>query len=101
MAKARVGLYSVKGDQLTRTHKSCPKCGPGTFLAEHQNRLSCGKCGYMETRAPGDRPPPKAEKPKPAKAAPASPKPATAPASPKAGAAPGAPKPAPPAAKSG
>jgi len=50
MAKARVGLYSTKGDQLTRTHKSCPKCGPGTFLAEHGDRRSCGKCGYSEPK---------------------------------------------------
>ncbi|MCI4322927.1 MAG: 30S ribosomal protein S27ae [Thermoplasmata archaeon] len=60
MAKARIGLYSVKGDTLTRTHKSCPKCGPGTFLAEHKNRRSCGKCGYMES---GGATPPKTAKP--------------------------------------
>ncbi len=29
----------------------CPKCGPGVRLATHSNRFSCGKCGYMETRA--------------------------------------------------
>jgi ubiquitin-small subunit ribosomal protein S27Ae len=103
MAKARVGLYSVKGDQLTRTHKSCPKCGPGIFLAQHQDRLSCGKCGYSESRPVGDRPPPKAEKPKAAKPAATPPKAPAAPktpaAAPKAPAAPGkapgtAPKPA-------
>jgi ubiquitin-small subunit ribosomal protein S27Ae len=67
-AKARVGLYSTKGDQLTRTHKTCPKCGPGTFLAEHPNRRSCGKCGYSEakTAAPVSAPTP--AKGKPAKA---------------------------------
>ena len=52
MSKARVGLYEAKGDTLTRTHKSCPKCGPGTFLANHENRRSCGKCGYSESKAP-------------------------------------------------
>jgi len=26
--------------------KSCPKCGPGVFLADHKDRESCGKCGY-------------------------------------------------------
>ncbi len=61
MAKARIGLYEVKGDTLTRTHRSCPKCGPGTFLAEHKNRRSCGRCGYAESRAP---PPPKGKSPK-------------------------------------
>ncbi|EQD44499.1 Ribosomal protein S27a domain protein [mine drainage metagenome] len=52
MAKARVGMYSIKGDTLERTHHSCPKCGPGTFLAEHGNRRSCGRCGYAESKTP-------------------------------------------------
>ena len=52
MAKARVGLYDVKGETLTRTHRSCPKCGPGTYLAEHKDRRSCGRCGYSESKAP-------------------------------------------------
>jgi ubiquitin-small subunit ribosomal protein S27Ae len=56
MAKARVGLYEVKGESLTRTHKSCPKCGPGIFLAEHGNRRSCGRCGYSESTAPAAKP---------------------------------------------
>jgi ubiquitin-small subunit ribosomal protein S27Ae len=50
MAKARVGFYAVQGEALTRTHRACPKCGPGTFLAEHENRRSCGRCGYSESR---------------------------------------------------
>ncbi|MCF7865965.1 30S ribosomal protein S27ae [Candidatus Woesearchaeota archaeon] len=29
---------------------SCPKCGPGIFLAAHKDRASCGKCGYMEKK---------------------------------------------------
>jgi ubiquitin-small subunit ribosomal protein S27Ae len=69
MAKARVGLYDTKGDTLTRTHKSCPKCGPGIFLAEHANRRSCGKCGYSESKAPPvpkSAPPPKGKAAKPA-----------------------------------
>ncbi|HTZ62134.1 MAG TPA: 30S ribosomal protein S27ae [Thermoplasmata archaeon] len=64
MAKARVGLYSVQGEQLSRTHKACPKCGPGVFLAEHGNRRSCGKCGYSESKsAPTPAPKAKAGKP--------------------------------------
>lgn len=27
-------------------NKSCPKCGPGVFLAAHKDRETCGKCGY-------------------------------------------------------
>jgi ubiquitin-small subunit ribosomal protein S27Ae len=70
MAKARVGLYSTKGEQLARTHKFCPKCGPGTFLAEHADRRSCGKCGYSEPKAAtAAAPAPVPAKGKPAKAA--------------------------------
>jgi small subunit ribosomal protein S27Ae len=41
----------VEGNKLTRTRKSCPKCGAGVFLAEHKDRTSCGRCGYMERKA--------------------------------------------------
>lgn len=63
MAKARVGLYNAKGETLERTHKSCPKCGPGIFLAEHDNRRSCGKCGYSEAKAAGAPSAPKVKAP--------------------------------------
>ncbi len=43
-------LYEVKGNDLSRKNKSCPKCGPGYFLAGHKNRISCGKCGYTEMK---------------------------------------------------
>jgi len=29
-------------------NKSCPKCGPGVFMAQHKDRMTCGKCGYSE-----------------------------------------------------
>ena len=41
-------LYKVEGDTVVRTRQACPKCGPGVFLAQHKDRLSCGKCGYTE-----------------------------------------------------
>ncbi|MEM3444599.1 MAG: 30S ribosomal protein S27ae [Thermoplasmata archaeon] len=41
-------LYEVSGETLIRKRKTCPKCGPGCFLAEHENRVSCGRCGYTE-----------------------------------------------------
>lgn len=31
-------------------NKSCPKCGDGTFMANHKDRNTCGKCGYMEKK---------------------------------------------------
>ena len=45
---AKKDYYKLEGDKLTRTKKHCPKCGPGVFMAEHENRVSCGKCGYTE-----------------------------------------------------
>lgn len=41
-------LYEISGDKIIRKNKNCPKCGIGVFLANHRDRLSCGKCGYME-----------------------------------------------------
>ena len=40
--------YGVDGDKVTRAREFCPKCGPGVFLGEHKDRVSCGKCGYTE-----------------------------------------------------
>lgn len=45
---AKKDYYKLDGGKLTRTRKHCPKCGPGVFMAEHENRVSCGKCGYTE-----------------------------------------------------
>ncbi len=45
---AKKDYYKLEGDKLTRSKKHCPKCGPGVFMAEHNNRVSCGKCGYTE-----------------------------------------------------
>lgn len=39
--------YKIEGDKITRG-KSCPRCGPGTFLAKHKERVYCGKCHYTE-----------------------------------------------------
>lgn len=41
-------LYEVEGDELVRKRESCPKCGDGVFLAEHEDRRACGRCGYTE-----------------------------------------------------
>ncbi len=41
-------LYEIDGDVVKRKRQSCPKCGEGYFLAEHKDRISCGKCGYTE-----------------------------------------------------
>jgi small subunit ribosomal protein S27Ae len=44
----KADLYEVTDEGVERKRKICPRCGPGTFLADHGSRLACGKCGYTE-----------------------------------------------------
>jgi len=46
--KKQSDLYAIAGDKIQRKNRSCPKCGPGVFMAAHTNRLVCGKCKYTE-----------------------------------------------------
>jgi len=46
--KGRWQYFSMEGDKLERKKSPCPRCGSGTYLAEHKDRLACGKCGYTE-----------------------------------------------------
>lgn len=39
--------YVIEGGKIKRG-KSCPRCGLGVFLANHKDRVSCGKCKYTE-----------------------------------------------------
>lgn len=39
-------FYKIEDDKIVRTHRTCPKCGVGFFLANHYDRSSCGRCGY-------------------------------------------------------
>ncbi|HEC89057.1 MAG TPA: 30S ribosomal protein S27ae [Thermoplasmatales archaeon] len=41
-------IFKVEDGKIVRLRRHCPKCGEGVFLAEHKDRLSCGKCGYTE-----------------------------------------------------
>ncbi|MEM3341790.1 MAG: 30S ribosomal protein S27ae [Thermoplasmata archaeon] len=40
--------YEVTDSGVVRKKPSCPKCGPGTFMATHKDRVHCGRCGYTE-----------------------------------------------------
>lgn len=40
-------MYTLEGSTVKRK-ASCPRCGPGTFLAAHKDRVTCGKCKYTE-----------------------------------------------------
>ena len=43
--------YEISGDTIKLKNKTCPKCGKGTFLANHKDRQTCGKCGYTEFKS--------------------------------------------------
>ena len=45
---SRYKMYTLTGDKLVRNNKTCPKCGKDSYLANHKNRLTCGKCNYTE-----------------------------------------------------
>lgn len=47
-AVKKSSYYKVENGKLMRIRRTCPKCGPGVFLAVHKDRVSCGKCGYTE-----------------------------------------------------
>ena len=37
--------YKADGEKVVRLRRMCEVCPPGTFLAEHEDRLYCGRCG--------------------------------------------------------
>lgn len=41
-------FYEIKGEKLIRKRRFCPRCGEGVFMAEHEDRWTCGKCKYTE-----------------------------------------------------
>ena len=36
--------YKVDGEKVVRLRRMCEVCPPGTFLAEHEDRVYCGRC---------------------------------------------------------
>lgn len=36
--------YKVEGEKVVRLRQMCKVCPPGTFIAEHSDRLYCGRC---------------------------------------------------------
>ena len=42
--------YKVDGDKVARLRRMCEVCPPGTFLAEHEDRLYCGRCRAAYTK---------------------------------------------------
>jgi small subunit ribosomal protein S27Ae len=50
MAAKRSSYYTLQEGKAVLTRRHCPRCGPGVLLAEHKDRVSCGRCGYTEFR---------------------------------------------------
>jgi small subunit ribosomal protein S27Ae len=44
----KANRYEVKDGKAVKKGQTCPRCGDGVFLANHKDRLSCGKCSYTE-----------------------------------------------------
>ena len=42
--------YKVEGDKVVRLKQMCKVCPPGTFIAEHADRLYCGRCKVAYTK---------------------------------------------------
>lgn len=45
-AKKLSALYKIEGDKVTRVRPTCERCGPGYFMADHNDRFTCGHCGF-------------------------------------------------------
>lgn len=63
-------IFKIEGDKIIRARRNCPKCGDGVFLAEHKDRVSCGKCGYTEFKGKEDKTSAKPEVQQPASSEP-------------------------------
>ena len=48
-------FFKVEDGELKRTHRTCPKCGPGYFLADHYDRYLCGNCHYTVFKRKGKK----------------------------------------------
>lgn len=40
--------YKITDGKIERTARFCPRCGPGVFLLEADNRFYCGRCHLTE-----------------------------------------------------
>ncbi len=39
-------MYKVAGEKVSRARPTCERCGPGYFMADHNDRYTCGHCGF-------------------------------------------------------
>ncbi len=40
---------------IVRLNPFCPRCGPGFFMAQNYDRITCGHCGYTEFKKKGSK----------------------------------------------
>ena len=45
-----LNCYKVDGEKVARLKRMCDVCPPGTFLADHEDRLYCGRCRTTFTK---------------------------------------------------
>ncbi|KAH7827813.1 putative 40S ribosomal protein S27a [Monocercomonoides exilis] len=44
--------YKIRDDgSIIHTRPECKNCGAGVFMAQHENRVTCGKCGLTYATA--------------------------------------------------
>ena len=49
--KPSSSYYKIEGDTIVRLRKTCERCGPGYFMGDHGDRISCGKCGFTRFKS--------------------------------------------------
>jgi small subunit ribosomal protein S27Ae len=49
--KNKSAMYDLSADTAKRKSLSCPKCGPGVFMASHKDRYTCGNCGFTQWKS--------------------------------------------------
>ena len=47
---AVLNYYKVEDDKVVRLKQMCKVCPPGPFIAEHEDRLYCGRCHTVYTK---------------------------------------------------
>jgi small subunit ribosomal protein S27Ae len=44
------GCYKIEHGKIVSRNPYSPKLGPGFFMANHKDRVTCGQTGYMEKK---------------------------------------------------
>jgi ribosomal protein S27AE len=54
-SKQILEYFSVEANgKVKKLKQECPRCPPGTFMAEHADRFVCGRCGQSYFRLTND-----------------------------------------------